>query len=77
MHDFAGFIDRLSLVQTASDAYNQYGAGDNLYNAIRRANLSRYLQDLYTRQSKWMLLGEAPGRDALDRTANDWTPPTS
>ncbi|KXK14068.1 MAG: Uracil DNA glycosylase superfamily protein [Chloroflexi bacterium OLB15] len=60
-YDFSSFIDRVSLIQTAPDAYNQFGAGDNPYNAIRRANLSRYLQDLFARQTEWMLLGEAPG----------------
>jgi hypothetical protein len=59
--DFASFIERLSLVQTAPDAYNQLGAGDNPYNAIRRANLQRYLEDVAARQSKIVLIGEAPG----------------
>ncbi len=61
MYDFTSFIERVSLEQTAPDAYNQFGAGDNVYNAIRRANLLKYLQELYTRRTKWMLLGEAPG----------------
>ncbi len=59
--DFASFIERLSLVQTAPDAYNQYGAGDNPYNAIRRANLQRYLAELAARQSRIALIAEAPG----------------
>ena len=61
MPDFASFIDRLSLVQTAPDAYNQYGAGDNPYNALRRANLQRYLEELAARQTKMILVAEAPG----------------
>ena len=61
MPDFAAFIERLSRVQTAPDAYNQYGAGDNRYNAIRRANLERYLDELFARQTKIVLIAEAPG----------------
>lgn len=59
--DFAPLIERLSLVETAPDAYNQYGAGDNLYNAIRRANLLRYLNDVWARQTGIVLIAEAPG----------------
>ncbi|MEO8393715.1 MAG: uracil-DNA glycosylase [Chloroflexota bacterium] len=59
--DFASFIDRLSRIQTVPDAYNQYGAGDNPYNAIRRANLQRYLEEIAARQSKIALIAEAPG----------------
>ena len=61
MPDFDLFIERLSLVQTAPDAYNQYGAGDNLYNAIRRANLRRYLDKVFARQTPIVLIAEAPG----------------
>ena len=61
MPDFSAFIERLSLVQTAPDAYNQYGAGENPYNAIRRANLHRYLDDLAARQTGIILVAEAPG----------------
>jgi uracil-DNA glycosylase len=61
MHDFSSFIERLSRVQTAPDAYNQLGAGDNPYNAIRRANLQRYLNDVLERQAGIVLIAEAPG----------------
>lgn len=61
MTDFAPFIERLSLVQTAPDAYNQLGAGDNPYNAIRRANLQRYLEAVEARQTGIVLIAEAPG----------------
>ncbi len=61
MPDFPALIERLSLVETAPDAYNQYGAGDNPYNALRRANLLRYLNDVYAKQSGIALIGEAPG----------------
>jgi uracil-DNA glycosylase len=66
--DFLPFIERLSLVETAPDAYNQYGAGDNPYNALRRANLERYLQDTYARQPKIALIGEAPGYKGMRLT---------
>src|SRR4051812_25024918 len=59
--DFASFIERLSLIPTAPDAYNQFAAGDNPYNAIRRANLQRYLEAIAARQSKIVLIAEAPG----------------
>jgi hypothetical protein len=58
---FAALIERLSLVQTAPDAYNQYGAGDNPYNAIRRANLRRYFEDVLQHGTKIALIAEAPG----------------
>ncbi len=61
MSDFAALIERLSQVETAPDAYNQYGAGANPYNAIRRANLQRYLDDVYARQTPMVLIAEAPG----------------
>lgn len=61
MNDFAAFIERLSRVETAADAYNPYGAGNNPYNALRRANLQRYLEDVMARQSKIALIAEAPG----------------
>jgi uracil-DNA glycosylase len=60
-YDFTAFIERLSRVQTAPDAYNQYGAGDDPYNAIRRANLNRYLQEVLAKQSGIVLVAEAPG----------------
>jgi uracil-DNA glycosylase len=61
MPDFAPIIERLSLAQTAPDAYNQLGAGDNPYNALRRANLLRYLNDVYAYGTKIALIAEAPG----------------
>lgn len=60
-YDFTAFIERLSRIPTALDAYNQYGAGDNPYNAIRRANLKRYLEDVLEKQSGIVLVAEAPG----------------
>ena len=48
-------------MQTAPDAYNQLGAGENPYNAIRRANVQRYLNDVLERQAGIVLIAEAPG----------------
>ncbi|MBI1256992.1 MAG: hypothetical protein GC204_05935 [Chloroflexi bacterium] len=61
MPDFTAFVDRLSRLETAPDACNQYGAGDNPYNALRRANLLRYFDDLVARRTKIVLIAEAPG----------------
>lgn len=59
--DFETFVERLANTPVADDAYNQYGAGDNPYNALRRANLLRYLNDLYARRPALALIAEAPG----------------
>ena len=63
MPDFAPLIERLSQVEIAPDATNQYAAGDrdNPYNAIRRANLERYFEDVWARQSGIVLIAEARG----------------
>ncbi len=42
------------------DVYNEY-APDNPLNAIRRENLSLYLQEMMVRQPDFMLVMEAPG----------------
>lgn len=67
-YDFKSFIERLSHTPTAPDAYNQFGAGDNPYNAIRRANLERFFNDVYARQPKYALIGEAPGYKGMRLT---------
>lgn len=54
-------MERLSRVATTVDAYNPYGAGSNPYNALRRANLQRYLEAVAARQSRIALIAEAPG----------------
>jgi uracil-DNA glycosylase len=54
------FIDRLAKLETTSDAYNQFAYG-NEFNDIRRANLSRYFQQMWERQPEVMLVMEAPG----------------
>ncbi|MFO7321630.1 MAG: uracil-DNA glycosylase [Chloroflexota bacterium] len=61
MPDIDAFIQRLATTPTADDAYNQYGAGDNPYNALRRQNLRRFLYDFYERRPKVALIAEAPG----------------
>jgi hypothetical protein len=66
--NFQPFISRLAHAETAPDAYNQFGAGDNPYNAIRRANLERFLNDVYARQPKFALIGEAPGYKGMRLT---------
>ncbi|MBZ0288124.1 MAG: hypothetical protein K8I30_10960, partial [Anaerolineae bacterium] len=66
--DFRPFIDRLSGAPTSADATNPYQAGDNPYHAIRRSNLQRYLTDVYARQPKLALIGEAPGYKGMRLT---------
>ena len=66
--DFRPFIERLARAETAPDAYNPFGAGDNPYNAIRRANLECFLNDVYARQPKFALIGEAPGYKGMRLT---------
>lgn len=61
MPDFAALIEQLAATPVADDATNQYAAGDNPYNALRRTNLLRYLTDLYDRRAPVALIGEAPG----------------
>lgn len=53
-------IEALAQTETAPDAYNEY-AGTDANNAIRRANLSRYLQTMIQHHPQMMLVMEAPG----------------
>lgn len=53
-------IDDLSAVQPARDAVNEYAPGD-ANNAIRRANLRRYLRTMAERRPTALLVLEAPG----------------
>jgi uracil-DNA glycosylase len=57
----AAFIRRLAETPTDADAYNPFGAGDNPYNALRRANLRRYLSLFLETPPAVALIGEAPG----------------
>lgn len=50
----------LSNAQLPADASNQYAPGDD-NNAIRRANLRRYLRVMAARRPRTLLLMEAPG----------------
>ncbi len=54
------FIQQLAQAETAADAYNEY-ADISANNAIRRANLKRYLETMTQRQPKSLLVMEAPG----------------
>lgn len=54
------FIRRLAEAPTAPDAYNQFASGPAT-NALRRANLRRYLGDVARRQPQTLLVMEAPG----------------
>jgi uracil-DNA glycosylase len=54
-------IEALARAETAPDAFNQFAADDNPYNALRRANLRRYLADMLDHQPAVALIMEAPG----------------
>ena len=54
------FIASLASAETAADACNEY-ALNHPNNAIRRANLKRYLQTMAARMPPTLLLMEAPG----------------
>jgi uracil-DNA glycosylase len=56
----AGFIDSLSRVPSTPTAFNQYEKGSEA-NAIRRANLSLYLEQILEQKARILLLSEAPG----------------
>ncbi len=53
-------IDTLTNAPTTDDAYNEY-ALSNPNNAIRRANLKLYLQEMAKRLPNTMMVMEAPG----------------
>lgn len=57
MRRFDRFIEALSRVRLSDRAVNQYARGDRA-NAIRRANLQRYLE--WIGAPRMMLVGEAP-----------------
>lgn len=61
MSDWCGsFVDALASSVTGAELYNQY-ADTSEQNALRRANLRRYLRDMKKRRPAAMLLFEAPG----------------
>ena len=55
-----GFVDTLARTESGPDLYNQY-AETSAHNALRRANLRRYLDDMERRRPEALLLFEAPG----------------
>src|SRR5687768_15948680 len=60
--DIHSLIHDLAAVEpSGADVFNQYQAGDNPNNAIRRANFTLYLQQIAERQPKTLLVMEAPG----------------
>lgn len=59
-HQIDAFIRDLSRTAVADDAFNEYAPGDG-DNAIRRANLRRYLRTMAARQPRTLLVMEAPG----------------
>ncbi|MBK8023501.1 MAG: uracil-DNA glycosylase [Chloroflexi bacterium] len=61
MDSIASFVERLSHTPTAPHATNQVAAGDNPYTALRRANLTRYLEQHAERRTSIALIAEAPG----------------
>ena len=61
MNDWsAAFVDELARSSTAPGLGNQYAHG-SACNALRRANLRRYLRDMEARRPSALLLFEAPG----------------
>lgn len=58
--DPAALVERLAAAPVDSDAYNEY-AGPDAHNAVRRANLLCYLQQMAARRPQTLLVMEAPG----------------
>ena len=55
-----GFVASLARCAGGPQLFNQY-ADTSAYNALRRANLRRYLRDMEARRPQALLLFEAPG----------------
>lgn len=55
-----GFVNSLARSVTGAELYNQY-ADTSEQNALRRANLRRYLRDMEQRRPEALMLFEAPG----------------
>jgi uracil-DNA glycosylase len=66
------FIDKLAQAAVSDDTCNLYAPHDE-HNAIRRANLHRYLTQLAERSPKVMLIGEAPGYQGCRRSGIPFT----
>lgn len=56
----AGFVAALARADSGPGLFNHYADG-NAHNALRRANLRRYLRDMERRRPPALLLFEAPG----------------
>lgn len=54
-------VDDLSRIVVDEDSFNQYARDDDPNNAIRRANLLRYMEIMWERRPKTMMVMEAPG----------------
>lgn len=65
---FSAFIDHLARTEPPLNAINPYQAGGNPYNAARRANLLRYLEQMYALQPRLMLVLEAPSYQGMRLT---------
>lgn len=65
---FATFIDQLADTTPPPNTVNPYAAGENPYNALRRANLLRYLEQMSALQPRLMLLLEAPSYQGMSVT---------
>ncbi|MEQ8675865.1 MAG: uracil-DNA glycosylase [Aggregatilineales bacterium] len=60
MKDLHDFVHDLAITPAPADSFNQYGY-NHVTNEVRRANLTRYLQQMRSRQPVLMLVAEAPG----------------
>lgn len=61
------FVEKLAQTPAPPDSTNQY-AHDNPRNAVRRGNLTRYLQQMQQRAPRVMLVAEAPGYKGMRLT---------
>lgn len=69
---FTAFIANLAAVEVEADAYNLYAQGSDA-NAIRRANLRRYFEQVAAIGPRYMLIGEAPGYQGCRLTGIPFT----
>ena len=63
----AAFVERLAATPPTEHAFNQYLHGI-AGNELRRANLTRYLQEMTASEPGILLVGEAPGYRGSRRT---------
>lgn len=69
----ASLIAELAATPVADDAYNQYAENGQAGQAMRRANLARYLRRVLDRGPDLVLVGEAPGYLGCRRTGVPFT----